>query len=314
MIARPRPIAIVAFALVYAAGCMPQSYNYGRFREPGNAERPPNDVVFGEPDSKLDALAKVVETPGRILHLSTETPSRELTPETAERLNNYLQRNELDDLHIEIRHHDPAGQWRRLRQNSRISPLWRYTAGAMSLIGYTLFPGRVWGTNCYNPYTDSLSINSNRPLELLQQSAVAKEIRRKRWPGPYAAFTSLPGLALIRQTEATGDVVAYARAENDWETEKQAYRELYPRLVSQGTFGIGPTVSVAFGVVWWVRPILSLGGAVLGRSLGYVMEKRRERERSKDLESSTPVPRGQAITSPTPVRSASSPSPWGNSP
>lgn len=279
--------ALAAFMVVGTFGCTPKGYQYGRFRKPGSVA-PTYDIVFGEPHPTLDKMAKCIDAPARVF--GVEKPSRELSPETAELLSEYLQKNELDELRIEIGVYDPAGQWRRLHHNNRISPVWRYTAGALSVVGYTLFPGRVWGINKYNPYTDSLQIHSNKPMDLLQESAVAKSIRSQRWPGPYAVFTSLPLIALVRHGQATDDVVNYARAENEWEIEKRAYRELYPQAISRGMGGVGPIVSVAVGVAWWVRPMIGLGGSVLGRTLGYVIEKQRERERSETQQSQNITP------------------------
>jgi hypothetical protein len=272
-----RRIVGLVLGLLSAGGCVPKNYLYGKFRD-ADTKVPANDIVRGTPDKTLDAMTHFVEGQQAIIPIGHAKHSRELSLETAERVSDYLQKNELDDLHIEINHYAPAEQWRRLRENNRISPLWRYTAGAMSVVGYTIFPGRVWGTNSYNPYTDSLYINSNKPLELLQESAIAKEVRSRRWPGPYAVATSLPGIAIIRHAHAAEDVVGYARAEHNWEIEKRAYRELYPHVITQGTGGVGPVVGLALNVAWWVRPIIGLGGSALGRGIGYVMEKRRESE------------------------------------
>jgi hypothetical protein len=278
MSARSSRTGLALLVGLFSGGCQPAEYRYGRFRE--NRERPAaHDVAFGTPDPTLDTLTQIVRAPARLLPLGPPV-ERELSLATAHTVNDYLKDNELDDLRIEIRTYDPAGQWRRLRDNRRMSPLWKYGAGSLSLLKYTLFPGRVWGTNGYNPYTETLSVNSDRPTELMMEAAVAKDFRTRRFPGPYAAFTALPGPALIRYGRAADDVAAYARAEQNWELETLAYRKIYPQSVSQGLRGVGPLVSIFVGVAWWMRPVIGLGGSALGRGWGYVLEKQRLRERS----------------------------------
>jgi hypothetical protein len=261
-----------------ACGCKPAEYRYGRFR--GHSDQPAaHDVAFGTPDPTLDTMTRIVQAPARVLPLGPRV-ERELSLATAVTLNDYLKNNELDDLRIEIRTYDPAGQWRRLCANRRISPFWKYGAGTLSLLKYTLFPGRVWGTNGYNPYTNTFYVNSDKPPELMMEAAVAKDFRSRQFPGPYAVFTALPGPALIRSTRAANEIAAYAQAEGDWELEKLTYRKIYSQSVSQGMSGVGPLVSVFIGMTWWMRPIIGLGGSALGRGWGYVLEKRREQELS----------------------------------
>ena len=264
-----------AVGLLGPAGCASKSYHYTRFR-PAAAEAQPILAEHGEPDKVLDGMAAVVDAPAKLLPFGPKKNRREIAPETAEQLATYLQKNDLGDVHLSVNRYDPAGEWRRLRANPRIGPGWRYTAGVLSVAGYAVLPGRVFGMNRYNPYTDTLSVNSDRPVELLKEAAEAKDIRGQGLPGTYAALTSVPGMAMVREVRSANDVLSYARAENDWETEKKAYRELYPQVWMAGTFGTGPLLTAS--LAWWAGPAVGLGGAVVGGGVGHIVAARREAE------------------------------------
>lgn len=264
-----------AAAFFGPVGCASPGYQFGRFRPPGEEPPPAPAAQRGEPDPVLDGLAAAVDTPARLLPIGPGPVSRGLSPETEAILAAYLQKNDLTDIHLAVNCYDPAGEWRRLRANTRVAAGWRYTAGALSVAVYSMFPGRVFGTNRYNPFTDTLSVNSDRPVALLYEAAVAKDVRGRRLPGTYAAATSVPGVSLVRGVTATNDVLSYARHESDWATERAAYRELYPRVVMSGTTTAAPLVAT---VGWWAGPALRLGGAVVGRGAGWVAEARREAE------------------------------------
>lgn len=259
----------VALGLSGLVGCASPNYTYGRFHNPPPVGPAPASVVeHGEPHATLDRMTRVVESPSRLIPVGSKRPPRGLSPETADKLTAYLGKNDLADVPIYVNHYDPAGQWRRLRDNTEMSWCWKYSAGAGSVIAYTLAPGRVFGINRYNPYTNSLYVNSDQPIPLLHEAAVAKTVRSQRFPGAYAVLTSLPGLALVRQVRAANDVLSYTRAEKDWETERQAYRVLYPRVGTEGTALAMPLASFVSVMAWWARPILGLGCKALGGWVG----------------------------------------------
>ncbi len=283
---------LCSFCLLAGAGCATSNYQYSHFSNsaPGEITQTALLVEQGQPDKTLDTMAYVVETPQRVLPFLPQVKRHELSPESTEKLTTYLRNNDLADVRIQINEYDPAGQWRLLRENESISPGWRYTAGAMSVLGYTLFPGRVFGTNNYNLYTNTLNLNSDRPASLLREAAVAKDIHARRWPGTYAFMTSLPGLALIRGTRSVNEVVSYTRFTQDWETEKQAYRVLYPTLGMETTSLGVPIINSS--LAWWFGPLLPLGGAAIGGITGYTVSSLREAEVKKAVPP-WPQPQGE---------------------
>lgn len=236
-------------------------------------------VEYGKPQKTLDRMRWVVTLPRRVIAPKKPIPDRP-SEETTEKLATYLKKNDLTDLHVAIHQYDPKGEWRRLKENDRIAPAWRYTVGTLSVVGYTLFPARVFGSDRYNAFTDTLEVNSDVPAHVLYKAACAKDVRGRKNPGTYVTVNELPLISLWHQSHAAGDVLGYARAENDWETEKQAYRVLYAHIGSSSTSIAGPFVSPLLG------PALGLGGAVVGHTAGLAVEARRAKER--ELEPSAP--------------------------
>lgn len=221
---------IPAFVLVMA-GCVTPHYEYSSFNwtyRPGEATEV--SVHYGTPGPTLTRLASVVDAPSKLLPASKRVQRHALSAETTEILVKYLELNDLVDVPVFVNHYDPGDQWRRLHANEKIAPLYRYTFGVGSLVKYTLLPNPVFGGNRYNPYTNSLYLESDLPIDVLYAAADAKGIRTRTLPGTYLLATSIPGPSLSRGYWATNDVINYAAAQGDWETERQAYRVLYPRV------------------------------------------------------------------------------------
>ena len=249
--------------LLCTSGCASATYRYGRFH-PGEADGvalQPVVVERGRPHKTLDRLGWVVGLPARVMTLNSKTSNHHVSPETLEKLQIYLEQNDLTDVYVAVNDYDPKGQWRRLRENDRIAPFWRYSVGTISWLSYSMFPYRVFGGDEYNPFTNSLNLTSDVPALVLAEAAYAKDIHAQRHPGAYATVSDLPLLSLWRQSRATSDVLGYARVQQDWDAEKQAYHVLYPHI---GSTTFGP----ASHFVPVAGSFLSAGGALVGHATG----------------------------------------------
>jgi hypothetical protein len=276
---------LIAIAALATCGCASGPYRYGRFQR-AHPERFNSEgivIEHGQPHKVLDGMARVVGFPARLVRLHSKVNSHEMSPETTGKLKTYLEKNDLTDVHVYVNHYDPRGQWRRLRENKLIGPGWRYTAGAASLVGYTLLPGRVFGGDRYNPYTNSLYVNSDVPALILYEAAYAKDVHARRMPGFYATVNQVPGLTLWRQSRALGDVVGYAQAQGDWDVEREAYHVLYPHVGAEAT----SSVASPFITTWWGGPAAGLGGAAMGHAAGRTVAARRAKSREQE-----PLPTG----------------------
>ena len=136
---------IAALAGIAGPGCHDLPYQYGRFQT-----SPPQEVVvrYGEPGPRLQRARRFVSAPARLFHLpERKTPS----PETLDKVKAYLRQNDLTDVPVFVNCYEPhfGEQWRRLRENQSIAAGWRYTAGALGVLGYTLLPGPVFRRDSY---------------------------------------------------------------------------------------------------------------------------------------------------------------------
>ena len=111
-----RHLSIIHWSLLLSlalAGCASVPYQYGRFQSENNDAEQSKEVaiVHGEPNVPLDRLAWVVGIPSRILPLHAHVNNHSLSPETADKLTEYLRANELTDVYVRVNQYDPRGEW-----------------------------------------------------------------------------------------------------------------------------------------------------------------------------------------------------------
>jgi hypothetical protein len=265
-----RPRGWLLLLIAAFAGCASDSYRYGQFR-PVTAPVPPLVVDRGEPNAHLDPLRDVVEFPRKLFRFG-RPDTRPATDDVAQTVVTYLEKNDLTDVAVEVGEYEPSRQWRRLRENPRVGPLWKYSVGSLTVVGYSLLPGRVFGIDCYNPFTDTLCINSRNPPKALFEAARAKALRGEQFVGSSVVLSSLPVIRSVADVRASSDVLSYLRAEEQWELETAAYPELYA--------GIGKE---AIGLAGWFIPVdlgpgLGIGGRLLGSATGRLVANQRSQE------------------------------------
>lgn len=280
MNSRPWRLLMTMLLCGLAAGCATAPYKYSRFADRDPAEAP-DKVVFeyGKPCPVLDKMSWVVGLPTRILPFHPKVNSHCISPETAEKLERYLTENDLTDVLVRVNQYDPVGEFRRLKQNKRLAAGWRYTLGTANLIGYTLIPGRVFGGDMYNPYTNTLYVNSDVPAILIADAAFAKDVHSRDYPGIYTAISEVPVLTLWRLSNAVNDTLGYAQEQGDWELERETYRTVYPLMGIQAGLGGHTAATWVTALPQVTVPITMVGGAVVGHSIGLSTISRRERER-----------------------------------
>jgi hypothetical protein len=263
-------------------GCARSSRCYAKLtpRDELRETRPQVAFRYGKPDWCLDGMQKIVELPSRVMLGGRLKADRLPSEETREVLADYLQENDLSDIPVLVNDYDPLGQWQRLRENDRISPAWKYTAGMVGLFNYTVFPGRVFARDTYSPFTNTLHVNTGRLSDSLHAAAYAKDIRTRKAPGTYAVVNSLPGLALWKTTIAVQDVVAYAQAKDSWQLESGVYRDQYPQVAVKTMAPVGLFMTPVGNVA------LAVSGGAVGYAVGRTVEQQRiaERDAIKDAE------------------------------
>jgi len=258
--------------LLLAGGCATLPYQYGPARESsGLPEFGPTgeQVDRGEPVPLLDGVGHyVVSLPSKLVLFNWQVDNHRISPETEKLLSEYLAANNLREVKVRLNQYAPGAEWRRLIANREMPGFFRYTLGAMSTSLYTVLPGRFFGGDNYNPYTNTISIYSDHPAVALHEGAHAKDFAAKGrgFRGWYAVMRILPLVPLWQEAEATGDAVGYTIEERLAEEQKDSYKVLYPAYA---------TYIAGEGLRWvaldsWVAYAAQLAVAVPGHITGRI--------------------------------------------
>ena len=218
-------------------------------------------VEEGKRRPVIDAVGWVVGIPSKILLWDRRANNHRISPRTRDAVAEYVERNGMNDICVRVNQYAPMEEWRRLCDNQEVGAGWRYTLGTVSVIGYTLVPGRLVGYDRYNPYTNSLYVYSDIPSLAIQSAAYAKDMRTRSHPGIYAAVNELPVVSMWHQTIATGDAISYVAAVGDRRDREESLLILHPHY----GFLAGGALEEVLGT-----PVFAIGGAVLGHVTGRV--------------------------------------------
>ena len=219
-------------------------------------------IEEGKPRPLIDAAGWVFGIPSKILLWDRRAKNHQISARTTNAVGEYIDRNGLNDICVRVNQYAPLEEWHRLCDNTEVGPGWRYTVGALSVAGYTLLPGRLFGNDRYNPYTNSLYIYSDIPALGIQSAAYAKDLRTRSHPGTYAFVNELPVLSMWHQTIATQDALDYVAATGDRQAREESLVILHPHY---GFMAGGAVEEMLFAT-----PLIPLGGAVLGHFTGRI--------------------------------------------
>jgi hypothetical protein len=219
------------------------------------------EVVQGNPNKVVDSIGWIVGIPRRIVLWDRRVDNHQVQPETMAEVATYAKVNELDGICVRVNQYAPADEWKRLTKNDRISPGWRYTVGAASLIGYTLLPGRIIGIDNYNPYTNSVYVYSDVPALAMEAAAYAKDIKQRELPGTYATVNTLPVVSVWHETINTQETLDYLQTHGTHEEQLEGLAILYPNY--------GASVGGAFGSLFGFTGVFEIGGAIVGHVSGW---------------------------------------------
>lgn len=280
----------VSCILWNCVGCVQSTYRYGISNEHLKANLPqtPNVISVGGEHPNIDRLEKVVQYPRREFRkwFPPKDPFEQLPIDEQRQIavataSNYLDNNDLKGVFIDVREYDPHKQWHRLVENKRVSPVWKYTLGSVYHVGYSILPGRAFGYDRYDPFTNTLSINSARPSNTLFTAGYVKKLYDERYPGTYVAASFLPIMPLIRDTSIANDVLTYSHVQQEWRLKQELYPLVYGRLVgdvvSQATSLIPSMAYMPF----YMSPLLTRAGRVTGKVTGTAIADHEEKKRNE---------------------------------
>lgn len=187
-----------------------------------------NQIERGTKRPVLDGLGRVMGIPSRIYFWDRRVDNHDVSPRTEAAIRKYLADNNLDHVKVRINQYAPLDDWQRLQKNESVAWGYRYTFGALSVMGEALLPGRLLGGDYYNPFTATVHIYSDVPTLAIRNAAVAKDYTRRPNPGNYAVVTFIPFVDIWAEEIASADAIAYAKKQGDPELEQESYRFLDP--------------------------------------------------------------------------------------
>jgi len=228
-------------------------------------------ISRGEPNVIADGLGNYLfSLPEKLVLWKWKMGSHDISPETEEAMRAYLERNQLREVKVRLNEYAPFGEWHRLVNNEGVGAGWRYSLGLLSWLFYTLIPGRIFGGDAYNAYTNTIYLYSDVPAVALHEGGHAKDIAGRNWKGSRAALRILPIVPLFDEARATNDALGYS-LEKDPRLLDSGYKLLYP---AYGTYVAGESL-VGVPVA---GPLIGAIGAIPGHILGRIKASRvRER-------------------------------------
>jgi hypothetical protein len=234
--------------------------SYHTERDVGLAPGEPQ-IERGRDMAVLDGVGWVVGIPAKILLLNPRIDNHHVSPQTEQKLAEYLARNDLDKVKVRVNQYDPIGEWQRLAQNESVTGSLRYTIGTLSVLGYTLIPGRIVGGDHYNPFTNTISIYSDVSAIALYEGAHAKDYARRQYKGLYAMASIIPYVTgFFHGRRASRDVTGYLELNGTSEEIKEGYRSVLPKCALESAEPMAAVTSTATTFV----PAL-LAGHVFGQ-------------------------------------------------
>lgn len=288
MVARSMRCLLVLATLL--AGCAPLQpkciQSQSVFESPQLRDGMPQ-IQRGQPRKVVDTVGWVVGIPSKIVLWNRRVENHHISPDTEQAIAEYLEVNGLEHVRVRLNQYHPRDDWSRLVRNKSVGPGWRYTFGALSVLGETLIPGRVFGGDHFNPYTNTIHLYSDVPAIALHEGGHSKDFARRKWKGTYAAAYTLPIVPLYHESVASADVMAYLEAIGTPEQQAAACRVLYP---AYGTY-----VGSAAGNFAPAAPMY-LFSVLAGHAIG--------RRQAKAIEHSAALPgRGAALVTYQPLPS-----------
>ncbi|MEX2606923.1 MAG: hypothetical protein WD708_06225 [Kiritimatiellia bacterium] len=253
--------------LLLGAGCATVPYRQGVRLE--DSRLPPEpfaevQIVRGRPNRFLDASDWM--WPGswlrKLVLWDVRVDNHHIGEETEAVLAMYLAVNELDHVKVRLNQYAPGNEFRRIVANKSMGAGWRYTLGMFSWLQYTFLPGRFFGGDHYNPYSNTISLYTDIPAIAVHEGGHAKDFAGETLKGTYAFIYLVPFFNLNHEARASNDALGYLRAYESPELQREGYRILHP---AYGTY-LGTNIAIFLpdrGLLYYSGAIL--GGHITGR-------------------------------------------------
>ena len=268
----------LAVAALLIGGCksQPLVYRYGGdliTHQDARLQPVEPQAERGRPHRFVDGVGWVVGVPRKVLLWDLRVDNHRVSPGTEIVLLDYLNQNDLDQVKVRINQYAPGDEWRRLKRHKSVGAGWRYTFGTLTWLGYTLFPGRVWGGDNYNPYTNTVSIYSDVPPLAILEGAEAKLAAKRKLKGTYAFWCRVPWIGyLVGDGPAYHEALQYLLAQGSVQRIREGTRILMPATGLAALQNISPLFGSPKAVA--ITAVVVAGtGQICGRVFGAILDE-----------------------------------------
>lgn len=187
----------------------------------------------GRPAPFLDGLGYVIGMPSKLILGSEKIDNHDISGRTESVLAAYLAtaptRAALQETAFRLNEYAPADDLRRLIRNRHVAWPYRLLLGLpVTLVFDVLLPGRIFGGDNFNPFTNTVHLYSDHPAVALHEAGHAQDFAQRRFKGSYALLRFIPGVDLFQEFIATEHAVEHLVETQNIPAELEAYTVLYP--------------------------------------------------------------------------------------
>ncbi|MBI2104795.1 MAG: hypothetical protein HYT90_04335 [Candidatus Omnitrophica bacterium] len=196
---------------------------------------PHPQITRGRPVALVDAIGVVFSIPAKILLWHWKVERHAITSDTEGYLVNYIDAPETvtDGTQYALNQYAPGRDLKRLRYNRKVAWPYRLLIGLpVTLIFDVLLPGRLFGGDRYNPFTDTVQIYSDLPAVALHEAGHSHDFNKRRFKGTYALLRLLPPVTLWQEYKASKEAVTHLAAVGKDRERCSAHEILQPAFGS----------------------------------------------------------------------------------
>jgi len=245
---------------------------------------PHPQITRGRPVAIIDFLGNVFGILGKVILLHWKVDRHAVTSDTETYLVDYIDSTVTvtEGTHYGLNEYAPRRDLKRLVKNRKVAWPYRLLIGLpITLLFDVLLPGRVFGGDRYNPYTDTVQLYSDLPAVALHEAGHSHDFNKRRYKGTWALIRLIPGVNLIQEYLASDEAVRHLHEAGQFREECSAHEILHPAF---GTYAGG---QIPF-------PGASLAGALVGHLTGRITSHNCRQDLRNHQEAQAGAPSAQA--------------------
>jgi len=192
-------------------------------------------IEVGSSNRVVDGIRNMLSLPNKLLLWNSKFNSGNVSQETIEAMREYLDANDLHDVHVSVNQYKPQLVWRRTFTNPKTSLLSKLTLGTLVCLIETFYIPKLSGSlgDHYLVTSNTVHLFSDDPAIALHECGHAKDYHSKKNPTLYSLLGVLPYhigdvATLYKEGTATKHAIKYLHDKKADEKVKHAFKVLVP--------------------------------------------------------------------------------------